>query len=480
MRTRKQLWQWIRRKPKKIVNLVLSLQETIQCQKKTIQKLQARLALTSANSHKPPSTDGYAKPAPKSLRQRSGKKPGGQRGHTGHSLKAAPNPDRVVIHALGICPCGCGRSLEQQPVLRYETRQVFDLPPLKLHVTEHQAEVKRCSRSGLEVTAAFPSGVAAPLQYGPRLLALLVYWRDQQLLPVARIRQMSADLFEHPISPATIQSAVATVYNALAGFEENVKRQLLRADVLHGDETGFRVQSQLYWLHVLSTALVTWYGVHPKRGLEAMKAFDILPHFVGRLIHDFWKPYLAFLCAHGLCNAHHLRELTFVYEQLHQRWARKMILLLLAMHRFTSRIKEKGLSPSPAQINRWYKRYRALLAQGRRTNARALPPKPKPKRGRTAQTKPQNLLDRLDQHQESVLAFLQDPTVPFSNNQAEQDVRMMKVQQKISGSFRTQSGAAQFARIRSYLSTARKNRVNILHALAQAFAGQPFMPRAPA
>jgi len=480
MRTRKQLWRWIRRKPKKIVNLVLSLQATVLFQKGIIQKLQARLALTSANSHKPPSTDGYIKPAPKSLRQRSGKKPGGQRGHPGHSLKAVDNPDRVVIHSVQTCPCGCGLSLAEQRVLRYERRQVFDLPPLRLQVTEHQAEVKRCPRSGHEVMAPFPTGVDAPLQYGRGVLALLVYWRGQQLLPVNRICQMMFDLFQHPVSPATVQTAVTTAYDSLAGFEEEVKRQLLRADVLHADETGLRVNRQLYWLHVLSTALITWYGVHPKRGLQAMNAFNILPHFAGWLIHDFWKPYLTFLCAHGLCNAHHLRELTFVYEHLHQRWAHRMILLLLAMHRFTTRLKEKNRRPSSAQIIRWQTRYRSLLAQGRSANARAVPPKPKPQRGRPSQTKPQNLLDRLDQHQQSVLAFLQEPAVPFSNNQAEQDARMMKVQQKISGCFRTLNGAAQFARIRSYLSTARKNRVNILAALAQAFAGHPFMPRAPA
>lgn len=473
MVTRKEIWTWIRREPKKVVDLVLS-------QQAMIQYLQAHLAKTSANSHKPPSSDGYAKPAPKSLRQKSGLKSGGQPGHPGHSLTVADKPDHTLIHPLTTCPCGCGDFLQKQPVLRYEIRQVFDLPPLRLEVTEHRAEVKRCPQSGQEVVAPFPTNVNAPLQYGSRLLALLVYWRDQQLLPLDRISQMMADLFDHPVSQATVQAAVATVYKALANFESKVQYQLLSAPIIHADETGLRVAGKLHWLHVLSTHQLTWYGIHPKRGLKAMNDFDLLPHFTGRLIHDGWKPYFTFLCTHGLCNAHHLRELTFVHEELHQPWASRMIILLLAIHRFVAKLKTKKQRPSPAQLTRWQTRYRALLAQGRQANAHASPPKPMPQRGRPSHTKTQNLLNRLDQHQQSVLAFLTDPSVPFSNNQAEQDVRMMKVQQKISGCFRTTTGAAQFARIRSYLSTAQKNGANLLEVLIQSFQGQPFMPRAPA
>ena len=480
MVTRKQLKTWIRQKPKQVVDLVLSLQHQILSQQEIIHHLQARLIKNSTNSHKPPSTDGYIKPSPKSLRQKSGRQSGGQKGHPGHSLTAVDKPNHTVVHKLTRCSCGCGISLTNQPRLRYETRQVFDLPPLHLEVTEHQAEVKRCPQSRQEVVAPFPLGVNAPLQYGSRFLALLVYWRDQQLLPFDRIRQMVFDLWQHPLSPATIQSAIITTFDRLSDFEENMKQKLMTAPVLHADESGLRVAGALHWLHVLSTSLLTWYGVHSKRGLEAMIHFNILPHFKGRLIHDFWKPYFTFLCAHGLCNAHHLRELVFVHEVLHQRWARKMFLLLLAMHRFMTRLKEKNKSPTSGQLTRWQKRYRALIAQGRRANSKALSPKPKPKRGRTSQNKALNLLDRLQKHQHQVLAFLHDPQVPFSNNQAEQDVRMIKVQQKISGGFRTPSGATHFARIRSYLSTARKNNVNVMQALIQVFNGQPFFPSIPA
>ncbi|MEK6737232.1 MAG: IS66 family transposase [Planctomycetota bacterium] len=468
--TRKQLQILADTRPRKLVTIVIQLQERVR-------ELQARLAQNSQNSSKPPSSDGYAKPAPKSLREKSGRTSGGQPGHPGHTLKPVEKPDHIEIHPLMRCPCGCGGSLENQSVVRYEKRQVFDLPPLKLEVTEHRAEVKVCPHSGLEVTAAFPAGVSAPVQYGARWKGWLVYLRVLQLLPLRRIRQLCADLFGCAVSEATVEGSVVAAYKALAGFNAEVIRQLLVSPVAHADETGMRVTGKLHWFHVLSTGLITWFGVHPKRGHEALDAFGILPRFTGRLIHDFFESYFRYLCRHGMCIPHILRELKFLHEQCRQSWAGKMRELLLEMRRFVLERKQQTGTLTQAQRKRWIKRYRALLKEGFAANP---PAAHQPgKRGRAKQSKAYNLLQRLKLHERDVLAFLYDLRVPFSNNQAERDFRMVKVQQKISGTFRILAGAEYFARVRSYLSTARKQDHNAFAAMIGAMSGQPFMPRAP-
>lgn len=469
MWTREQLQPLARKEPNKLVELVLALQ-------KRVQQLEAHLTLNSRNSSKPPSSDGYTKPAPKSERPKSNRKSGGQPGHNGNTLKPVKNPDHIIPHPLDICPCGCGGSLRNQPVLRYESRQVFDLPPLRLEVTEHRAEVKVCPRSGQEVCAPFPPGVAAPAQYSPRFLAWLVYCRVQQLLPLERIRQMCQDLFGQTLSTGTIQSACENTETRLLPFQSTVERLLRQAAVAHADETGLRVAGKLHWLHVLSTRLLTWYGVHTKRGNEAIEDFGLLLSFQGRLIHDCWSAYLGLKCKHGFCCAHLLRELTFLFEQLHQAWAGKLHDLFLDMHRFVAQQKAKRVSClSPPQLASWRRRYNALITKGRTANPQ--PPAPKKRRrGRLKKSKPLNLLDRMEHHADSILAFLYDFRVPFSNNIAEQDIRMTKVQQKISGCFRTLEGAHTFAHVRSYISTLRKNHQDILAATADALCGRPFIP----
>lgn len=472
MWTREQLAVWADTAPQTLIDVVLALQHRIQA-------LEGRLAHTSRNSSKPPASDGYLKPAPKSLRTKSGRKPGGQPGHLGSTLQPVTKPDHVVTHPLDRCPCGCGRSLRQQPVLRYETRQVFELPPQRLDVTEHRVEVTRCPRSGHEVCAPFPPGVNAPAQYGPRFTAWLVYCRVQQLLPLDRIRQMAADLFGHSVSEASVQAALGATATNLAAFRTELAHQLLQAAIVHPDETGLRVASRLHWLHVVSTPRLTWYGVHPKRGSDAIHAFGLLPAFRGRLIHDCWRPYFGLACAHGLCNAHLLRELTFLHEQLGQAWAARLHQLLLDMHRVVAARKQIAAGLAPAQRASWRRRDHAIVAQGCAANPVQLPQSPPHRRGRRKQTKAQNLLDRLQAHARSVLAFLDDFRVPFSNNQAEQDIRMVKVQQKISGSFRTLQGAHTFANVRSYISTVRKHGQDILPAITGALTGHPFIPPAP-
>jgi transposase len=438
--------------------------------------LQEQLAQNSQNSSKPPSSDGYQKPTPKSERQKSGKKSGGQLGHKGYTLKPAEKPDHTIVHTLTLCPCGCGADLSCSPVIRHERRQVFDLPPQKLDVTEHVVEVKVCPSSGKEVHTPWPEGVNAPVQYGVHFLAWLAYLSVQQLLPVERIGQMGADLFGHGVSDATVQAAVQATELSLAPFKNAVARHIQQSAVAHVDESGVRVNHKLHWLHVICTTLVTWYGLHAKRGREAIASFGILLVYQGALIHDCWASYLELGCKHGLCNGHILRELTFVYEVLHQSWAGALHQLLLNMKKAVVEHKDRNTVPSPAELSLWRRRYRTLIRKGRAANPPSAAPPNHGKRGRKKQSKPQNLLDRLENHESWIMAFLYDFNIPFTNNRAEQDIRMIKVKQKISGSFRTFKGAESFLAIRSYISTARKNRLQIFPTIVSALSGNPFIP----
>ena len=442
--------------------------------------LQERLSITSRNSSKPPSTDGYVKPKPKSLRVKTGKKPGGQPGHTGATLKQVENPDVIKVHPLSNCPCGCGSDLSKEPLLSYENRQVFDLPPQKLIVTEHRVEIKRCPFSGKLVNAPWPTDVNAPVQYGADFLAWLVYLNTQQFIPLARISQMVFDLFRQNVSEDTIISAIKTMDQKLEPFSDAVKEQLAQAPVLNVDESGLRVASKLHWIHVISTIWLTWYGVHPKRGKEALDCFGVLPEFMQRLVHDCWQTYLELPCLHALCVAHLIRELIFIHEEYEQTWARSLIDLLLEMNRKREEQKQVASEFSTECLENWHQQYQKILREGRLVNPPIVPPPDAPKkRGRKKQTKAQNLLDRLEKHEVWVLAFLHDFLIPFTNNLAEQDVRMIKVKQKVSGAFRTLEGAERFAKIRSYISTARKQGRSILESLKAAITGNPFIPEVP-
>jgi transposase len=442
--------------------------------------LQSRLALNSRNSSKPPSSDGLLKPAPKSLRQPTGRKPGGQQGHPGCTLRPVDKPDEIVAIPLDVCPRGCGTSLKKRPVSSYVARQVFDLPPQKLFVTEHRAETKRCPSCDVLVTAPFPPHVAAPAQYGKRFLAFLIYLRDQQFIASDRVSQLCSDLFGHGVSEQIVQDAETAAYQNLEGFETQIMALLPSAKILHADETGLRVEARLQWVHTLGSRLLTWYGLHARRGRLAMKHFSILPRFHGRLIHDCLASYFEWPCLHGLCNAHLLRELTFLFETLRQDWAGKMIHLLLNMNKRVNELKALGrFRLSKRERASWIRRYNVLLAQGRAAN----PPPPRSsmsRRGRPKKSKAVNLLDRMLRHKKSALAFLYDFRVPFTNNRAEQILRMLKVRQKISGGFRTTPGAKRFLRLRSYIATVRNHDRPVFQALIDAIAGHPFIPVSPA
>jgi transposase len=310
-----------------VLELTLRLDASAGASEQRVKILEDQLAKNSRNSSKPPSTNGFQKPAPKSLRKKSARPSGGQPGHAGKTLAMVEKPDRTERHRVKRCEC-CDRSLAHRPIEGIEKRQVHDLPPIRPSVTEHQVEMKRCSCGHLN-KAEFPEGVNAPVQYGPGVKAAAVYLKNYQFLPYERTCELLGDLFGCPMSEGTLANLIGECHERLELPVQQIKEQIAQAPVVHFDESGSRVEKKLWWLHVASTTNATYYGIHRKRGTEALEAIGILPDFAGRAIHDFWKPYFSYECAHGLCNAHHLRELIFVHEQHHQDWADTMIDCLL-------------------------------------------------------------------------------------------------------------------------------------------------------
>lgn len=445
-----------------------------------VRELEARLSKDSHNSSKPPSSDGLKRQLPRtrSLRHKSGKKPGGQRGHRGETLHLVAAPDTVVEHCPVVC-AACQTPLEAaaaQEVVARERRQVQDLPAIRLRITEHQALSVRCPACHHVTAGAFPAEAPSRAQYGPRLRALVVYLVAQQFVPYARTRDLLADLTGAHLSVGTLVEWVQQSAEAVKPVEERLKAALRRVPVLHSDETGVRRSGRLAWAHVASTAQLTHYAIHAKRGSEATTAIGILPGYLGVSVHDGWKPYQAqTICRHALCNVHHLRELTFVEEQYQQPWAKELKALLLEMRTATDQVRAQGQAHLPtSQRDALVARYEQLLAVGLAANP---PPHRRPRqRGRIKQSPVRNLLERLWLGQGQVLAFLGDLTIPFDNNQAERDLRMLKTQQKVSSCFRSDAGGDAFARLRSYLSTLRKQGVALLTALQTLFTDSPLYP----
>jgi transposase len=443
-----------------------------------VQDLEARLAKDSHNSSKPPSSDGLNRKT-KSLRARSGKKPGGQLGHRGETLRLVAQPDEVVEHRPARCPQG-QTPLAGAEVVVCERRQVQELPPVvRLVVTEHRALHVRCPTCERVSIGPFPAEVPSRAQYGPGARALAVYLVEQQHLPLGRAQQLLADLLGMRLARGTLVGWVQQAARALEPVERQIKAALLAAPVLHHDETGVRRAGKLAWAHVTSTSRLTHYAIHTKRGQEAMDAIGILPTYQGVSVHDGWDSYGVYTaCRHALCNVHHLRELTFLEEQYQQGWAADMKALLRELKAATERARTLGhLHLPPTERDDFIGRYQGLLETGLAAN----PPPPDQERrpgqrGRLAQSPPRNLLERLLLQRDQVLAFLDDLAIPFDNNQAERDLRGLKVQQKVSGCFRSDGGAAAYATIRGYLATLRKQGQALLAALNALFASQPLYP----
>ncbi|MBN1511318.1 MAG: IS66 family transposase [Phycisphaerae bacterium] len=452
-----------------------ALRTECQALRDRVQTLEEQVAKDSHNSHKPPSSDGLAKPKPKSLRPPSERPTGGQPGHAGHTLRMVEKPSRTVRHAVERC-AQCGRSLLRQPPDNVERRQVFDLPEPKLEVTEHQGEVKTCP-CGCVNRAAFPPEASAPVQYGPRVKSVGVYLNQYQLLPFDRLAEIMRDLFAcDSFSQGTLANFNADCSRRLEPVDVAIRDLAAASPVAGFDETGVRATGALHWLHTVSTQLLTWYYAHKRRGRVAMDAAGILSDYRGCAVHDFWKSYFDYGCDHALCNGHLLRELVFLWEEQTQKWAKDMIDHLLGIKDAVERARAAGLTALPrSDQERFLKGYERIVQAGYAQNPVAPAHGPK-RRGRRKQSKARNLLDRFRDHSDSILAFMRDFSVPFDNNQSERDLRMMKLRQKISGTFRSFDALVNFCRIRGYVSTARKNGLNALDALQRVFIGNPFVP----
>jgi transposase len=421
--------------------------------------LMGKLGLDSSNSSTPPSKDPNRERGSKKKTKGEKRKPGGQNGHDGTNLKKQEHPDRIEPIKID------RRTLPAGPYREagYEARQVIEMEVLRM-VVEFRAEILEDS-AGNQFVAEFPFGVTRPVQYGNSVKAQAVYMSQQQLVPYDRVRDYFSDQCGIPISAGSLVNFNKEAFGLLETFEALVRGQLIGQDLLHADETGIRVNGKLLWLHSVSNDQWTMFFPHPRRGGEAMKAMGVLEHFHGILCHDHWKPYFKLDCLHALCNAHHLRELEWASEQDGQRWAQKMQDLLLEIH---GAVTKAGGSVGEEAGQRFRRRYRDTLTQG---DAECPPPKVKDKVGRTRRSKSRNLLERLRAFETETLRFMADPRVPFTNNQGENDIRMTKVQQKISGCFRSFEGAQIFCRVRSYLSSCRKHNVAPTAALQNLFCG---------
>jgi transposase len=459
------------------VKQIPALQEIITQLSEQVKQLQERLAKDSHNSSLPPSSDRFTRQSTsRSLRTRSGKKAGGQPGHQGHTLEMHATPDEIVrLPPVRTCQ-HCHGDLSEVAVTKVERRQVMDvLPPPPVQVTQYEGEWKHCPHCQGDTRTPFPQGVSAPMQYGPRISAMAVYLTTQQLLPRARTAQVLADLMGVQVSEGTLTTMITRTAHLLKPIEEQIKTALSQAKVIHQDETGLYVMGKRLWMHVTCTSTLTHYQAHGSRGHAALDEIGILAHFVGTSVHDAWKAYFLYGCHHSLCCVHILRELTFLSQEMGLWWTHKMITLLSRMKNVTDQARIRGQTTLPAEaVLVLHTQFLALLDEGDQVHLR-IPTTPG-KRGKAKQHPARNVLDRLRTHQDAVLAFLHDLAVPFDNNLAERDVRMVKVQQKVSGTFRSHEGAISFCRIRGYLSTLRKQGVPLFAALEATLRGQPLLP----
>ena len=445
-----------------------------------VQELEARLAKNSTNSSRPPSSDPPSvKKRTRSLRQRSGKKAGGQPRHRGTTLTQVGKPDEVIVHVPQQCR-GCGASLADERVIGCQRRQVFDLPPVRINVVEHQALTKRCGFCGHRTRGRFPLGVAAPVQYGPGIRARCLYLMNYQLLPYQRTGELMRDLFGCGLSPATLYGVVQEGAENLMATELEIKDQLRRSATLHADETGMRVAGRLHYVHVASSDRLTHYGCHTRRGMRAMDEIGVLGRFRGALLHDCWAEYWQYSRARrAVCNAHILRELQFLIdEDVPQRaWAEQMKELLLEIKEEVERVRLTNSKRVDCERRIAYEsRYDEIIRPGLEANP--LPPEPvtedpgsgeEKSRARSKRAPSLNLVLRLERCKTEVLRFMYDLRVPFTNNLAERDLRMVRLQQKISGCFRAPDGSRAFCRIRSFVSTMKKQGRDVVGELERVF-----------
>ena len=448
-----------------------ALREALAELQSQVADLAAQVKANSRNSSRPPSSDGPAKPSPKSLRGKSGRKPGRPKGQPGATMELSEHPDKKVRHRPARCGC-CGKSLKSAPVTSVERRQVVDIPPVKAVTTEHQVLTVMCG-CGCETKAQAPDGVTAPVQYGPRIMGTGIYLWHGQFLSRDRACQALSDMFSCAPSPGALAAAARKAAGFLAPALQAITRQLVACEVAHFDETGFRTAGKLAWVHSASAGKFALFTVHARRGKDGMKAAGVLPSFAGIAVHDAWAPYDTFdnVAGHALCGAHVLRELVAVTEtgtDLDKTWAQQAIDALLALNEAAETARAAGQDAiDPETRTKHEDWYRKAAAAGVALNAA---------RGGKLQQKRHALATRMRDREADYLRFARDLRVPFTNNPAEQAIRMSKLRIKISGCMRSMAGAEEFCAIRSYLATATRHGIGALDALTSAFRGDPWIP----
>lgn len=465
--TRKQIRAVYDQGPEAVEDLVLSLVDSInqlidisEKQEKRIKKLEDQINKNSRNSSKPPSSDSpYKNKEKKKKKQSSGVK----KKRKGTTLKQVEDPDVLVKCEVDFCE-HCQSDLSAVKIQALDKRQVTDLPPIKAYTTEYQGEVKECPHCHKITRAIFPPGVTHKIQYGSGIQAVAVYLRNYQLIPLERTIELFRDLFNISLSEGTIVNMTTRCADNLSGFMEMVKQKLITAKIMHNDETGINIRGILHWLHTAGNKDYTYLFPHKKRGTIAFDEIGILPEFKGVSVHDFWKPYERYNCSHAYCNAHLIRELTFTHENLKQKWASKMISIIFDIKEKVDLSEEHLLKED--LISEFIRKYDKIIKQGYKANP-AL--KKTGKRGRPKKGKALCLIERMDSHREEILRFMKEKDVPFDNNLAERDLRMVKVRQKISGTFRNIDRVEDYCRIRSYISTIKKQKKDVFTALVDSF-----------
>ena len=419
-------------------------------------ELRARLGKSSRNSNRPPSSDGPKKGAPKNSREPSGRQSGAQPGHEGKTKMMKATPDKIVeLQPKNECECGGHITADFE---RYTARQVEDIVPVQIMTIEYRAHDGVCEKCGKVHKASFPKGVDSPVVIGENARAFAAYLTNYQLLPLKRTTEMMDDLLGIRISEGTIVRISEEAYDKLEASEKAIKQEIIEEDVVHFDETGMRVNGKTHWLHSAGTNTATIYGVHQKRGKEAMDAIGILPLFKGTAVHDHWKSYYKYTCSHAECNAHILRSLKYLHEDLRLAWAHDMLCLLGRIKKHVDLCVLFGAPAlEQADIDLYEAEYERILQCA-------------PVSGNTPKES-LRLSKRLKEYSSETLLFMLDFNVPFTNNLAERDVRMPKAKQKISGCFRSEDGAKHFARTRSFISTAKKKGKRVLDGLIAALSG---------
>lgn len=412
----------------------------------------------SGNSSVPPSQDPFRKT--KSLRTKTNKIQGGQKGHKGSKLKMVKTPDVIVTHDIEHCN-SCGNALPNNFVA-FDARQVFDIPPIEIQATEHRRIHKKCSCCGALNKGAFPKALSQEAQYGVRLKSLCVYLQNYQMLPFARCREFIADLTGHHISTGSLSNFQKQCFGYLEHYQKNIKQQLLQSPILHADETGIRLSGKNSWMHVISNKAISFFAHHLNRGRQAMNDIGLLEQYKGTLIHDRFSSYFSYECQHSLCNAHILRDLVYLEETFNSFWAKALRKLLVK----AKNDKEKNPNLKASYYSKIFKQYVGLIRPVIKNYDKKL-----------KKTDEQRLAFGLEKHKYLFLKFIKQPNVPFDNNQAERDLRMIKVKQKVSGCFRSIAHAQYFARIRGYITTIKKNEQKVLENIQLAFNKKPFLPK---